>query len=124
VSRSSLYAIHRTNQRSCTHRIADAIAALYQEVIVDAPITPRTLFQRVCTGTPSWYAEAECKGLDPSLFYPDRGESTDEAKQVCAQCPVATECAEHALATQERNGVWGGTSERQRKAMRSGRAAV
>ena len=123
VGRSSLYQIHAHAQRHCTHRIADAIAALHQEVIVDAPTVARTLFVRYVSEKPRWYDEAECKGLDPSLFYPDRGDSTAEAKAVCAMCPVQVQCAEHALATMEKNGVWGGTSERQRKAMRSRAAA-
>lgn len=59
-----------------------------------------------------------CAGTDPEMFYPGRGESTREAKAVCAQCGARDECLDHALANNERFGVWGGTSERQRRRLR------
>ena len=64
-----------------------------------------------------WQDHAACRGLDTMLFYPGQGESTAEAKAVCATCPVQTQCAEHGLAF-ERFGIWGATSERERRAIR------
>jgi WhiB family redox-sensing transcriptional regulator len=66
----------------------------------------------------SWTGRAACLGCDPDLFYPSRGESCVEAKAVCQVCPVRTECLEFALATGETLGIWGGTSERERRRIR------
>ncbi|HSP04945.1 MAG TPA: WhiB family transcriptional regulator [Acidimicrobiales bacterium] len=59
-----------------------------------------------------------CRGADPDLFFPDRGESLEPAKRICSECVVRDECLEHALASGERFGVWGGTSERERRRLR------
>jgi len=53
------------------------------------------------------------------LFYPERGESSKEAKAVCATCPVRVECLDHAIATHERWGLWGGMTERERRGLRT-----
>ncbi|MCO8127862.1 WhiB family transcriptional regulator [Acidimicrobiia bacterium EGI L10123] len=62
-----------------------------------------------------------CRGADPDLFFPDRGESLEPAKRICSECVVRDECLEHALASGERFGVWGGTSERERRRIRRSR---
>jgi len=67
-----------------------------------------------------WHRHANCVGVDPDLFFPVRGESTREAKAVCAGCAVRAECLEHAVG--EHFGVWGGTSERERRRIRKQRA--
>jgi WhiB family redox-sensing transcriptional regulator len=69
-----------------------------------------------------WINRAACTGIDPELFFPSRGESADPARAVCAGCPVRAECLDHALANVEMFGVWGGTSERERRAIRRNRA--
>ncbi len=66
---------------------------------------------------PAWMADAVCAQVDPELFYPEKGGSTREATQVCAACPVRAECLAYALAHGERFGVWGGRSERARRAL-------
>jgi WhiB family redox-sensing transcriptional regulator len=66
---------------------------------------------------PHWFALAACAGCT-DLFFPERGEPTKEAKKVCAECPVREPCLEYALANGEKHGVWGGTSERERRRMR------
>lgn len=63
-----------------------------------------------------WMDEAACKGLDPAIFYPPHAEIAF-AKAICARCPVREECLVHALRYNETRGVWGGTSERQRRPM-------
>jgi len=68
-----------------------------------------------------WMAAANCQGVDPDLFYPKRGEPSAEAKRVCAGCLVREVCLEHALATGEHHGIWGGVSERERRRLRRGR---
>lgn len=66
----------------------------------------------------SWQDHANCLGIDPDLFFPERGEPTTEAKAVCAGCRVRTECLEYALAIREPHGIWGGASARERRLIR------
>jgi WhiB family transcriptional regulator, redox-sensing transcriptional regulator len=66
----------------------------------------------------AFMAFGACRGVDPDVFFPDRGESLEPAKRVCGDCAVRNECLEHALSTGERFGVWGGTSERERRRLR------
>jgi hypothetical protein len=69
---------------------------------------------------PRWMKRAACRGLDASLFFPERGEMVSpEARQVCAECEVRVECLHYAIAIKERDGVWGGRSGRQRRDMRA-----
>lgn len=70
-----------------------------------------------------WMADALCKTTPDVNFYPGRGESTDAARAVCAVCPVRAECLEYALRIGERYGIWGGTSERERRVLRRERRA-
>jgi len=67
------------------------------------------------TNNQSWRSSAACQGLDPEIFYPVSDEDADQAKEVCARCPVQTSCLEHALAVREKEGVWGGCTERERR---------
>jgi WhiB family redox-sensing transcriptional regulator len=60
-------------------------------------------------------------GVDPELFFPERGSSTREAKEVCRGCVVRTECLEFAIANGEKFGIWGGMSERERRRVRRAR---
>ena len=63
----------------------------------------------------SWQERALCAQTDPEAFFPEKGGSTREAKKVCASCDVKAECLEYALANDERFGIWGGLSERERR---------
>lgn len=65
-----------------------------------------------------WRDEAACKGLDPNLFHTGRGESTKEAVAVCVGCLVVEQCLKYAMDNMIKVGVWGGTTERQRRRMR------
>ena len=69
-----------------------------------------------------WKQSANCLGVDPDLFFPERGASTREAKRVCSACVVREECLEYALANGEKFGIWGGMSERERRRVRRERA--
>jgi WhiB family redox-sensing transcriptional regulator len=62
----------------------------------------------------NWADHASCRGLDPTIFYPLTDEDADDAKEICASCPVQTPCLEFAIDQRERNGVWGGATERER----------
>ena len=70
----------------------------------------------------SWQDNANCLGVDPDLFFPERGASTREAKEVCRACIVRLECLEYALGNGEKFGIWGGMSERERRRIRRARA--
>jgi len=69
-------------------------------------------------GSPWWWFAGLCAQTDPELFFPEKGGSTRAAKAVCTGCPVRAQCLEHALAHDERFGVWGGTSERERRRLK------
>lgn len=71
----------------------------------------------------AWTEHAACLTQDPDLFFPvgTTGPAVEQvraAKAVCARCPVVTPCLEHALTTGQRAGVWGGTTEEERQALR------
>jgi WhiB family redox-sensing transcriptional regulator len=63
----------------------------------------------------SWRQRAACRGVDPDIFYPVSDEEAEEAKAICAECAVRQPCLEYALANRERDGVWGGATERERR---------
>jgi WhiB family redox-sensing transcriptional regulator len=69
-------------------------------------------------GDASWRLEALCAETDPEAFFPEKGGSTRDAKRVCSGCTVRAECLEFALANDERFGIWGGLSERERRRLR------
>jgi WhiB family redox-sensing transcriptional regulator len=66
----------------------------------------------------SWQERALCAQTDPEAFFPEKGGSTREAKKVCVSCEVRQECLEYALENDERFGIWGGLSERERRKLK------
>lgn len=67
---------------------------------------------------PEWQERALCAQTDPEAFFPEKGGSTREAKRICSGCDVRAECLDYALAHDERFGIWGGLSERERRRLR------
>jgi len=67
-----------------------------------------------------WQERALCAQTDPEAFFPEKGGSTREAKRICLGCDVKDECLEYALANDERFGIWGGLSERERRRLKRG----
>jgi WhiB family redox-sensing transcriptional regulator len=65
-----------------------------------------------------WQERALCAQTDPEAFFPEKGGSTREAKRICAGCEVRAECLEYALTFDERFGIWGGLSERERRRLK------
>ena len=65
-----------------------------------------------------WQERSLCAQTDPEAFFPEKGGSTREAKRVCASCDVRVECLEYALENDERFGIWGGMSERERRRLK------
>jgi WhiB family transcriptional regulator, redox-sensing transcriptional regulator len=66
----------------------------------------------------SWQDRALCAQTDPEAFFPEKGGSTREAKKVCRGCDVRAECLEYALETDQRFGIWGALSERERRQLK------
>ena len=69
-------------------------------------------------GELAWQVDALCAQTDPEAFFPEKGGSTRDAKKVCSACTVRSECLEYALGNDERFGIWGGLSERERRRLR------
>lgn len=69
-------------------------------------------------GELAWQADALCAQTDPEAFFPEKGGSTRDAKKVCGSCTVRSQCLEYALSNDERFGIWGGMSERERRRLR------
>ncbi|TWS18151.1 WhiB family transcriptional regulator [Tsukamurella asaccharolytica] len=67
-----------------------------------------------------WQDRALCSQTDPEAFFPEKGGSTREAKRICLGCEVRNECLEYALQKDERFGIWGGLSERERRKLKRG----
>ncbi len=65
-----------------------------------------------------WQEKALCAQTDPESFFPEKGGSTREAKRICVECEVRVECLEFALQKDERFGIWGGLSERERRRLK------
>ncbi|HWD60994.1 MAG TPA: WhiB family transcriptional regulator [Humibacter sp.] len=66
----------------------------------------------------SWQSDALCAQTDPEAFFPEKGGSTRDAKKICTSCEVRAQCLEYALQNDERFGIWGGLSERERRKLR------
>lgn len=66
----------------------------------------------------AWQADAICAQTDPEAFFPEKGGSTRDAKRICSGCDVKQQCLEYALANDERFGIWGGLSERERRKLK------
>jgi len=94
------------------------IARPHLTVVPDAPVAfePGPL----PVTSDQWQDRALCAQTDPEAFFPEKGGSTREAKKICLGCEVRHECLEYALAHDERFGIWGGLSERERRRLKRG----
>jgi WhiB family redox-sensing transcriptional regulator len=76
----------------------------------------------------AWQAEAICADLDDleadKIFFPERGGSSKAARALCAECPARAPCLEYALDNKEAFGIWGGTSERERRELRCSGSSI
>ena len=69
----------------------------------------------------TWKDRAACAGYPNSIFFPTSDASVasiEKAKAVCATCPVSVECLEYAFETNQVSGIWGGTTEEERRSLR------
>jgi WhiB family redox-sensing transcriptional regulator len=81
---------------------------------VTAPALPRPAEDEIF----AWQQDALCAQTDPEAFFPDKGGSTRPAKRICVGCDVRTHCLAYALDHDERFGIWGGLSERERRRLK------
>ena len=65
-----------------------------------------------------WQGQGLSDQTDPEALFPEKGGSTREAKRICQACAVRDECLEYALLNDERFGIWGGLSERERRRLK------
>ena len=79
-------------------------------------VTMRRVVIAVKPGS-GWWIDAECRGVDPAVFHPDpEVEGSDvAARELCATCPVQEPCLEYALSVREKDGIWGGLDEHERR---------
>jgi WhiB family redox-sensing transcriptional regulator len=68
--------------------------------------------------TLAWQKKARCLEVDPEIFFPERGGSSKAARAVCSLCEVRIQCLRYALVNREQFGIWGGTSERERRKLK------
>lgn len=78
---------------------------------------------QLSAGSSGWRSQAECIGTDPDLFFPLGASGAplaqaEAAKRVCGECTVRIPCLQYALETNQTTGVWGGTDEDERRAIR------
>ncbi len=103
---------------------ADFSAGFTSDYSADAEPMSASQWPATPTGDETWRLDALCAETDPEAFFPEKGGSTREAKRVCSGCDVRAECLESALANDERFGIWGGLSERERRRLRLARRVV
>jgi WhiB family redox-sensing transcriptional regulator len=84
------------------------------------PDRPENYEVAPATTDDQWQERALCAQTDPEAFFPEKGGSTREAKRICMGCEVRDACLEYALAHDERFGIWGGLSERERRRLKRG----
>lgn len=96
-------------------RVARKLAARVEEdlYVADMVLLPLSDVEEL-----AWQAKALCAQTDPEAFFPEKGGSTREAKKICMSCEVRVDCLEYALAQDERFGIWGGLSERERRRLK------
>jgi WhiB family transcriptional regulator, redox-sensing transcriptional regulator len=70
------------------------------------------------TDEQEWQERALCAQTDPEAFFPEKGGSTRDAKRICSGCEVRAECLGYAIEHDERFGIWGGLSERERRKLK------
>ena len=98
---------------------AEDVHMLFPARVPTPPAVPG--FELAYTGEDaelSWQERALCAQTDPEAFFPEKGGSTRDAKKICMSCEVRAECLEYALAHDERFGIWGGLSERERRRLK------
>jgi WhiB family transcriptional regulator, redox-sensing transcriptional regulator len=119
------YEYLRGIMRSTPHTTTDsamtgAASRPHLRLVQDASQDALGVFEPAPVTSDQWQDRALCAQTDPEAFFPEKGGSTREAKKICLGCEVRAECLEYALAHDERFGIWGGLSERERRRLKRG----
>src|SRR6476469_7302971 len=105
-------------RQACNHSSV-SINSVRQDRWVEGANTVRELYLLEGDGEDAgWQERGLCAQTDPEAFFPEKGGSTREAKKVCLTCDVRQDCLEYALENDERFGIWGGLSERERRKLK------
>ena len=96
----------------------EPVGAVFEDAVGEAQQDWSAWLEPEAGGELSWQERSLCAQTDPEAFFPEKGGSTREAKKVCVGCEVRAECLEYALANDERFGIWGGLSERERRKLK------
>ena len=115
---SSRSSAQTDNQQQVRHDSVDRITSWQYVEPVQASSAAIALVADGDDPELSWQERALCAQTDPEAFFPEKGGSTREAKKVCVSCDVRAECLEYALGHDERFGIWGGLSERERRRLK------
>ena len=115
---SSGWQVHTAQAKTGSAREVVPVAGFSIMRVEEAQTTMYELRGTNEGGALSWQERALCAQTDPEAFFPEKGGSTREAKKVCLSCEVRGECLEYALANDERFGIWGGLSERERRKLK------
>lgn len=110
-------------RRANSARVAAELAAA-ERVVAEQAVRFEEAAELVALVDEKWRQDAVCAQIDPDLWFPEKGGATRQAKEMCLRCTVRQPCLEFALANEERFGIWGGKSERERRRMVKEREAV
>jgi WhiB family redox-sensing transcriptional regulator len=105
-----------------TVHIADSVEEVEEPGVVEALMLYAGAMPsfRQLLGRPAWQAKAACRGQGVAEFFPpEGGTSLTGARRICNGCTVAEECLQFALERPSLKGIWAGTSERRRRALRT-----
>jgi WhiB family transcriptional regulator, redox-sensing transcriptional regulator len=115
-------AVHRCPGGEHHRQAAEGAERLVDPALIECFSPSGTLLaMHIETITPAdtaWQAQALCAQTGADFFFPEPGSSVREAKRICGMCEMRTACLEYALSNDERFGVWGGLSEKERLALR------
>jgi WhiB family redox-sensing transcriptional regulator len=104
------------------HRAAGGLERGVDPALMECFSLPGTIFpmhiDTITPAEPTWQAQALCAQTGADFFFPEPGSSVREAKRICGMCEMRSACLEYALANDERFGIWGGLSEKERLHLR------
>ncbi|GHT81431.1 hypothetical protein FACS1894125_2140 [Actinomycetota bacterium] len=101
----------RTRSKSAGFKSSVGHAAEYDDDVIKMFETASNEYSR----TTPWQFDAVCATTAPEAFFPERGGSAKEARAICSMCPVRVDCLDYAIENGISQGIWGGTSERERR---------
>jgi WhiB family transcriptional regulator, redox-sensing transcriptional regulator len=107
-----------SNKGTCAFRVGGCAGSAAGAQEGGTLMDGRPVVADLLGNAPEWQERALCSQTDPEAFFPEKGGSTREAKRICSRCEVRGDCLEYALGHDERFGIWGGLSERERRKLK------